>query len=54
MPKNCRECFMNQGEYSPDEIEKRYCGLTFNTFDAKDYKRRPSKCPLKDSSKDQL
>lgn len=22
--KNCRECQMNKGEYTPNEIEKRY------------------------------
>jgi len=44
-PKNCRECQMNQGEYTVDEIEKRYCYLTGRQFNKKDYKQRPKECP---------
>lgn len=48
MPKNCYECPMNYGEYTPNEIEKRYCYLTHKDFTIGDYKKRPTKkCPLK-------
>jgi len=48
IPKNCHECPMNKGEYSPDEIEKRYCCLTHKTFSTKDYKKRQIECPIKE------
>lgn len=44
-PQNCRKCQMNLGEYTVDEIEKRYCYLTGRQFNKKDYKRRPKECP---------
>lgn len=47
MPKNCRECPMNKGEYTPDEIEKRYCCLTYHHFSNGNYKKRPTSCPMK-------
>lgn len=46
MPKNCYECFMNVGQYSPNEIEKRRCDLTGKPFNKSNYKRRPQSCPL--------
>ena len=48
MPKNCRECPMNQGEYTPNEIEKRYCYLTGQSFSNGNYKKRPISCPMKE------
>lgn len=48
MPKNCYECFMNKGEYTPNEIEKRYCYLTSKPLNKSNYKRRPQNCPLND------
>ena len=53
IPKNCRECPMNQGEYSPDKIEKRYCCLTHKAFSKKDYKKRQIECPLKEVINDE-
>jgi len=48
MPKNCYECPMNQGEYTPNEIEKRYCHLTGQSFSNSNYKKRPTSCPMKE------
>ena len=48
MPKNCRECRMNQGEYTSNEIEKRYCCLTHQQFSKGDYRKRPTSCPMKE------
>ena len=47
IPKNCSECPMNHGEYSPNEIEKRSCCLTHKQFTKTDYKKRPANCPIK-------
>lgn len=47
-PKNCFKCPMNRGEYSPNEIEKRYCALTHRSFSQKDYQKRPKDCPIKE------
>ena len=46
MPKNCYECPMNQGEYTPAEIEKRFCHITRKAFKTSNYKRRPKDCPM--------
>lgn len=43
LPKNCYECPMNFGEYTPNEIEKRYCYLAHKHFTKGDYKKRPTK-----------
>lgn len=48
MPLNCRECPMNKGEYTPNEIEKRYCCITGKCFGKADYKKRPANCPMKE------
>lgn len=48
IPKNCRECPMNQGECTLNEIEKRYCCLTYKQFTNGDYKKRPTSCPMKE------
>ena len=48
MPKNCRKCPMNQGEYTQNEIEKRYCCLTHRQFSKGDYEKRPTSCPMKE------
>ena len=46
MPKNCYECPLNMGAYSPAEYEKRYCHITGRSMRLSDYKRRPSDCTL--------
>ena len=46
LPKNCLECPMNHGEYTPNEIEKQYCRLTHRQFSKGDYKKRPTSCPM--------
>ena len=45
--KNCYECPLNTGEYTPNEYEKRYCAVTGHGMRKKDYKRSPVDCPLK-------
>ena len=47
VPKNCYECPMNKGEYSPAEIEKRSCCLLHEGFKKKDYTKRKANCPIK-------
>lgn len=46
MPKTCYECYFNQGEYTPDEYEKRSCCLKHRPLYKKDYKNRPKDCPI--------
>lgn len=48
LPKSCLECPMNHGEYTPNEIEKRYCCLNHYQFSKGDYKKRPTSCPMKE------
>ncbi len=50
IPPNCKECPMNLGEYSPNEIEKRFCCLTHEQFRKTDYKTRPANCPMKEAT----
>ena len=46
MPKNCHDCWLNQGEYGPDYYEKCRCVITGHGMRKKDYKKRPNDCPL--------
>lgn len=48
MPKNCGECYFNDGEYGREYYEKCRCTITGNSMTKSNYKCRPKDCPLKE------
>ncbi len=46
MPENCHDCPFNTGEYGVDYYEKCSCDITRHQMTKRDYKKRPTDCPL--------